>query len=73
MSNTDIEVSPERFTHIDFIKITLFGFGLSTLWACLHSIILPLHLLDFVPAVQKNTYLDLLILAGLFLADGRRI
>ncbi len=68
MSNTDIKFSPDKFTHINYIKITIFGFGLSTLWACLHSIIIPLRLLDFVPEAQKNTYLDFLILAGLFLA-----
>jgi len=66
--NTGNNINHERFAHIDLIKLNIFGFGLSTLWACLHSIILPLRLLDFVIVAQKNTYLDLLILTGLFLA-----
>jgi Na+/melibiose symporter-like transporter len=52
----------------DYLKITLLGFALTSLWSSLHTIILPLRLLDFVPEAQKNTYLDLLIFAGLFLA-----
>jgi Na+/melibiose symporter-like transporter len=68
ISNNSTGVNPKRFTHVDYIKITIFGFGLSALWASLHTIILPLRLLDFVPEAQKNTYLDLLILAGLVLA-----
>ncbi len=34
----------------------------------MHSIILPIRLLDFVPEAQKNTYLDLLVLTGLIIA-----
>jgi len=56
------------FQPIDYIKLTIFGFALSALWSSLHSVIMPLRLLDFVPEAQKNTYLDLLILAGLILA-----
>jgi len=56
------------FQPIDYIKLTIFGFALSALWSSLHSVIMPLRLLDFVPEAQKNTYLDLLILAGLMLA-----
>ena len=67
-SNNSTGVSPKRFARVDYIKITVFGFGLSALWASLHTIILPLRLLDFVPEAQKNTYLDLLILTGLVLA-----
>jgi Na+/melibiose symporter-like transporter len=52
----------------DYVKITLFGFALTALWQSLHSIILPLRLLDFVAESQKNTYLGLLTLSGLFLA-----
>jgi len=68
MGNNDTGISTEKFTHTNYIKITIFGFGLSALWASLHGIILPLRILDFVPGMQKNTYLDLLILTGLFLA-----
>ena len=61
----------ERITYFrrrDYVKITLFGFALAALWQSLHTIILPLRLLDFVPEAQKNTYLGLLTLSGLFLA-----
>ncbi len=53
---------------IDYIKITVFGFGLAALWASLHSIILPIRLLDFVTEPEKNTYLGLLTFTGLMLA-----
>ncbi len=53
---------------IDYIKITIFGFGLAALWASLHSIILPIRLLDFVTEPEKNTYLGLLTFTGLMLA-----
>jgi Na+/melibiose symporter-like transporter len=56
------------FRRLDYVKITLFGFALTALWQSLHSIILPLRLLDFIPEMQKNTYLGLLTLSGLLLA-----
>ena len=56
------------FRRIDYIKITIFGFALTALWSSLHSIILPLRLLDFVAESEKNTYLGLLTFAGLLLA-----
>ncbi|MCK4273902.1 MAG: MFS transporter, partial [Dehalococcoidales bacterium] len=56
------------FRRRDYVKITVFGFALTALWQSLHTIILPLRLLDFVPEAQKNTYLGLLTLCGLFLA-----
>jgi Na+/melibiose symporter-like transporter len=64
MSN-DIAATFRRW---DYVKITIFGFALTALWQSLHSIILPLRLLDFVPEAQKNTYLGILTLSGLFLA-----
>jgi MFS family permease len=51
-----------------YVKITLLGFAITALWSSLHSIILPLSLLDFVAESQKNTYLGLLTFAGLILA-----
>ncbi len=51
-----------------YIKITILGFALSALWQSLHTIILPLRLLDFVAESQKNTYLGLLTFVGLILA-----
>ena len=66
VSNSGDEV--RRFGTVDYIKITILGFGLSALWSCLHTIILPLRILDFVPESLKNTYLDVLILTGLVIA-----
>jgi Na+/melibiose symporter-like transporter len=56
------------FRRRDYIKITIFGLAISALWGSLHSVILPLRLLGFVAESQKNTYLGLLTLSGLFLA-----
>ena len=58
----------ENFRRIDYVKITIFGFALAALWSSLHSIILPLRLLDFVAESEKNTYLGLLTFTGLILA-----
>jgi len=58
----------DRFGSIDYVKITIFGFALTALWQPLHTIILPLRLLDFVAESQKNTYLGLLTFTGLILA-----
>ena len=59
---------PGNFKFIDYIKITIFGFGLASLWSSMHSIILPVRLLDFVAESEKNTYLGVLTFAGLVLA-----
>lgn len=56
------------FRRRDYVKITIFGFALTALWQSMHTVILPLRLLDFVPEAQKNTYLGLLTLTGLLLA-----
>ena len=56
------------FRRIDYVKITIFGLALAALWGSLHSIVLPLRLLDFVAESQKNTCLGLLTLTGLLLA-----
>ena len=56
------------FASSDYIKITIFGFALAALWASLHSIVIPLRILDFVAEADKNTYLGLLTFAGLILA-----
>jgi Na+/melibiose symporter-like transporter len=60
--------SSKPFRRLDYVKITLFGFALTALWQSLHTITLPMRLLDFVPESQKNTYLGLLTLSGLLLA-----
>ena len=63
-----INNSTEGFHRIDYLKITIFGLGLAALWGSLHSIILPMRLLDFVAESEKNTYLGILTLTGLLLA-----
>jgi Na+/melibiose symporter-like transporter len=60
--------SSTSFRRRDYVKITVFGLAISALWGSLHSVILPLRLLDFVAESQKNTYLGLLTLTGLLLA-----
>ncbi len=67
-SDTGIGGSTKGFGSIDYIKITVFGFALAALWSSLHSIILPLRLLDFVAESEKNTYLGLLTFTGLIVA-----
>ena len=56
------------FGSINYIKITIFGFALAALWSSVHTIILPVRLLDFVAESEKNTYLGFLTFAGLILA-----
>ena len=55
------------FRRIDYLKITVFGFALAALWSSLHTIIMPVRLLDFVAEPEKNTYLGLLTFTGLIL------
>ena len=58
----------DNFRRLDYIKITIFGFALAALWSSLHSIVLPLRLLDMVAETEKNTRLGVLTFAGLLLA-----
>ena len=67
-SGAGIEVKTEGFGTTDYIKITIFGFALAALWGSMHSIIIPLRLLDFVSESEKNTFLGLLTFGGLVLA-----
>jgi len=57
-----------NFKRFDYVKITVFGFALAALWSSLHSIVLPLRLLDMVAETEKNTRLGLLTFVGLLLA-----
>jgi len=68
MSDDEMGGNTSRFGGIDYIKITVFSFALAALWSSLHSIILPLRLLDFVAESEKNTYLGILTFSGLILA-----
>jgi len=56
------------FGPANYIKITVLGFALAALWSSLHTIVIPLRLLDFVAEDQKNTYLGILLGTGLILA-----
>ncbi len=58
----------DNFGRLDYLKISIYGFALAALWSSLHSIVLPLRLLDMVAETEKNTYLGLLTFAGLLLA-----
>jgi Na+/melibiose symporter-like transporter len=66
--NTMPNESTAPFRRQDYFKITLLGFAITALWQSLHSVILPLRLLDIVPEAYKNTYLGVMTLAGLLLA-----
>ena len=68
MPNNSITGDSITFRRRDYVRITIFGLAISALWGSLHSIILPLRILDFVAESQKNTYLGLLTLSGLLLA-----
>ncbi len=57
-----------RFGARDYFKITMLVFATTALWQSMHSIILPIRVLDFVPEAEKNTYLGLLTSTGLILA-----
>ena len=62
-------MSIERiFRPVDYVKISIFGAALSVLWPSLHTLILPLRLLEFAPEAQKNTYLGLLTFTGSMIA-----
>ncbi len=63
-----IEANTGGFGTADYIKITIFGFAMAALWGSMHSIIIPLRLLDFVSESEKNTFLGLLTFSGLVLA-----
>ncbi|MCJ7514387.1 MAG: MFS transporter [Dehalococcoidia bacterium] len=60
--------SEKVFRPADYVKISIFAAALSVLWPSLHSIIIPLRLLDFAPEAQKNTYLGLLTFVGSMIA-----
>jgi len=52
----------------DYIKITVLGFAFAALWQSLHTLILPIRLLDFVGEADKNTALGIITFTGLLLA-----
>lgn len=50
------------------LVLSAYWFGLTFLWTGLSIIILPAHLLNFVPDSQKNSYLGTLTFVGLLIA-----
>jgi len=68
VNDAGIDAKANSFGSIDYLKITIFGFALSALWASLHTVILQVRILDFVAESQKNTYLGILTGTGLILA-----
>jgi len=67
-SNAGDYTGAKGFRRIDYLKITIFGFALGALWHTLHTIILPLRVLDFVAGSEKTLWLGLLTFIGLILA-----
>ena len=53
---------------LDYFRITAFGFAVSAFWAGLHTLIIPVRLLELVPDAHKNAYLGLLTFCGLLVA-----
>ncbi len=51
-----------------YLKITLLVFGISGLWQSMHSLILPLAVLNFADETQKNTFLGIMTFSGLVIA-----
>ena len=58
----------KTFRWPDYFKVSILFFALAALSQSLHSIILPIRILDFVSESQKNTFLGLMTFAGLFIA-----
>lgn len=56
------------FKAFDYVKITILGFAFSALWQSMHTIILPVRLLDFTPEAEKNTALGIITFSGLVVA-----
>ncbi|MFC1909957.1 MFS transporter [Chloroflexota bacterium] len=69
-TNNIIKADRTGFRPQDYINITIFGFGLAALSNSFHIIILPLLVLDLVPAAQKSTFLAMITFAGLIVGMG---
>ena len=51
----------------DYLRITIFGFSLNTLWNAMSSILLPVLVMSAAPG-EKNTYLGYITFSGILLA-----
>jgi len=58
----------KRLRLIDLITLNIFWVGLNFLWNSLHSIVLPVRILDLAPEHLKGTALGLITFLGLVLA-----
>lgn len=61
-------IRPVKPNTLFYLRISVFGFSMSGLWNCLHSIILPLIVLQYVGQYSKNTILGIMTFSGLALA-----
>jgi MFS family permease len=61
-------IQDRMFGKWDYLKITILVFATTGLWQSLHSLILPIRILDFVSESEKNTYLGLMTFVGLIIA-----
>jgi Na+/melibiose symporter-like transporter len=68
MDNVPPQQVPAGFRTSDYIYIGVFGLALASMANGLHSIILPLRVVEFAGDAQKSTYLGLLTFAGLIIA-----
>jgi MFS family permease len=58
----------KRASTSELLSMNAYWVGLSFMWNSLHPIVLPAVLLNLVPETQKNTYLGILVFAGLGIA-----
>ncbi|NLL89546.1 MAG: MFS transporter [Dehalococcoidales bacterium] len=56
------------FGRWDYLKITILVFATTGLWQSMHTLILPIRILDFAAESEKNTYLGLMTFVGLIIA-----
>lgn len=56
-----------NFPITNYVKVTIFGFALNGLWTLMGALIIPLLVSGVVEDSLKNTYLGLIMFAGLVL------
>ena len=61
------------FGRWDYLKITILVFATTGLWQSMHTLILPIRILDFAAESEKNTYLGLMTFVGLIIAMLRSL
>ncbi len=68
MNNAVETPAPGGFRTRDYFYIAVFGFALAALSNGLHTIILPMRVIEFAGESAKSTYLGLLTFTGLIVA-----